>query len=217
MRVVGKIFAGIALSAVAFAGLSTPAQAANQNVIVDCVTTALSTAPVINVTLAPGDTLTLSGTSCNGAASYIPSDSITSVVFTSLTPSGAVPGPGPWVYTVRSDVAGGVYGSPTAVLLQVSLSSFPALGQYLYVTIIGSDSTPPGTPAAGPAPVTQQVGMPASMTCSTFVDKSLNWAGVPDGGWTSSWAQWVNGGKGGAVCTRTLTYSTTQMRWVLTA
>ena len=57
-----------------------------------------------------------------------------------------------------------------------------------------------------PADVLQQVGQVPGGTCAVRADARLNWAGVPDGHWAYSWAQWANGGAGGPVCTRTLFY-----------
>jgi hypothetical protein len=65
-----------------------------------------------------------------------------------------------------------------------------------------------------PQDVLQQVGRSA-MGCATFTDDSLNWAGVDGDGWGESWALWANGGNGGAVCTRTLTYSRSLNRWTV--
>jgi len=76
-----------------------------------------------------------------------------------------------------------------------------------YVDTSGSGATPP--------PVLQQFGMPSSGTCDASAPVMLNWGGVGSGGWGSSWAQWVNGGKGGAVCTRTLVYSNSASRWIV--
>jgi hypothetical protein len=67
----------------------------------------------------------------------------------------------------------------------------------------------------GPEPVLQQIGKTAAGTCLETAPESLNWAGVSSGGWGESWAQWVNGGNGGAVCTRTLIYNTAQSRWIV--
>jgi hypothetical protein len=67
----------------------------------------------------------------------------------------------------------------------------------------------------GPEPVLQQFGKTAAGTCLETAPESLNWAGVSSDGWGESWAQWVNGGNGGAVCTRTLIYSTAQSRWIV--
>lgn len=69
--------------------------------------------------------------------------------------------------------------------------------------------------ASSPAVVLQQYGKPTSGTCHSGDPEYLNWGGVPSGGWGESWAQWVSGGNGGAVCTRTLVYSTSQSRWTV--
>lgn len=78
-----------------------------------------------------------------------------------------------------------------------------------------SAPVPAPTTGLGPAPLFQQFGKPASGTCNEVAPQSLNWAGVAGGGWGDSWAQWVNGGKGGAVCTRTLIYSSTLSKWIV--
>ena len=66
-----------------------------------------------------------------------------------------------------------------------------------------------------PAPATQQFGKPASGTCDAAQPAGLDWAGVPSGGWANSWAEWMNSGTGGFVCTRTLVYSTALTTWVI--
>lgn len=60
--------------------------------------------------------------------------------------------------------------------------------------------------ADGPPEWLQQVGMPASGECTGIDDAALNRGGASAGGWGRSWAQWMNDGAGGAVCTRTLAY-----------
>jgi hypothetical protein len=72
-----------------------------------------------------------------------------------------------------------------------------------------------GNSSNSPAPVMQEFGKPASGTCDATQPSGLNWAGVASGGWANSWAQWMNGGTGGFVCSRTLVYSTTQSKWVV--
>lgn len=66
-----------------------------------------------------------------------------------------------------------------------------------------------------PSPIVQQFGKPASGTCDAAAPVTLNWGGAGSGGWGESWAQWVNGGKGGAVCTRTLVYSNNLGAWTV--
>jgi hypothetical protein len=72
-----------------------------------------------------------------------------------------------------------------------------------------------GSSSSSPLPVVQAFGKPASGTCDASQPAGLDWAGVPSGGWANSWAQWMNGGNGGFVCTRTLIYSATQAKWIL--
>lgn len=68
--------------------------------------------------------------------------------------------------------------------------------------------------SSAPAPLVQQFGRPTSGTCNAAAPKDLDWAGVASGGWGESWAWWMNGGKGGAVCNRVLAYSPRGM-WVV--
>ena len=76
---------------------------------------------------------------------------------------------------------------------------------------------PPETTSSGsgPATVIQQFGFPASGDCNAAAPAGLDWAGVPSGGWGSSWAEWMNDGRGGAVCTRTLVYRPGLDRWAI--
>ena len=67
----------------------------------------------------------------------------------------------------------------------------------------------------GPTPIIQQYGKQASGSCDAIAPESLNWSGVASGGWSESWALWMNGGTGGGVCTRMLVYDLSQAKWVL--
>ena len=69
-----------------------------------------------------------------------------------------------------------------------------------------------GSPS--PLPVLQQFGKPVVGLCADEAPKHTQLPGAPTGGWSESWAQWMNDGKGGAVCTRTLIYSPRGM-WVV--
>lgn len=80
------------------------------------------------------------------------------------------------------------------------------------------------TPAAGPAsqetagappPVLQQFGKEQGASCDTIAPASVNIGGAPAGGWGESWAQWMNNGLGGPVCTRTLFYSNSRGKWII--
>lgn len=79
----------------------------------------------------------------------------------------------------------------------------------------GSNSGSSDTSGSAPAPVMQQFGLPASGKCEDGYSDSMNWSGVGNGGWGISWAQWVNGGTGGAVCTRTVMYDTSTAKWTV--
>ena len=70
-----------------------------------------------------------------------------------------------------------------------------------------------GSPS--PDPILQQFGKPASGTCTDTAPPHTQLPGAPSGGWGESWAQWVNDGNGGAVCTRTLIYRTALSRWIV--
>ena len=50
----------------------------------------------------------------------------------------------------------------------------------------------------------QQVGVPASGDCNDVPSSVGHWRGAPTGGWSLSWAQWINDGTGGPVCHREL-------------
>ena len=76
----------------------------------------------------------------------------------------------------------------------------------------GGDASASTETRVGPADVIQQVGRPTS-GCENLALPLLDWAGVSSGRWKSSWAEWVNGGRGGSVCTRTLAYSTNTNAW----
>jgi hypothetical protein len=68
---------------------------------------------------------------------------------------------------------------------------------------------------SAPAPIFQEFGKPGSGTCDAAQPEGLNWANVSSGGWGQSWSHWMNGGLGGAVCTRTLVYSSSLSKWIV--
>jgi len=79
----------------------------------------------------------------------------------------------------------------------------------------GSGGSSSGTSNSTPQPVLQQFGKPSIGTCDAAQPEILNIGGAESGGWSESWAEWMNGGLGGAVCTRTLVYSNAQGRWTV--
>ena len=74
---------------------------------------------------------------------------------------------------------------------------------------------PPGDDSQRPPDVLQQLPRPANGSCTGIDDASYNWANVGSGGWAPSWAQWAQGGSGGDVCTRTLTYNSSKNHWMI--
>lgn len=69
------------------------------------------------------------------------------------------------------------------------------------------------TVVSGPGPHIQQFAMPGTGSCDEAQPEGLNWGGVSSGGWGESWAQWMNDGEGGEVCTRTLVYKASKAAW----
>jgi hypothetical protein len=113
-------------------------------------------------------------------------------------------------FTVAGEGSGRIYawtGTAAGALLAT-----------IYINASGTDTggdTTESASSSAPGPVMQEFGVPASGNCDAAAPITLNWAGVDGGGWSKSWAQWMNGGSGGAVCTRTLVYSTAQSKWIV--
>lgn len=79
------------------------------------------------------------------------------------------------------------------------------------VTVLAAADAGAGSP---PADVIQEFGLPDAGTCDGAAAANLDWAGVARGGWTVSWGEWMHGGTGGAVCSRTLHYDAGAGGWV---
>ena len=88
----------------------------------------------------------------------------------------------------------------------MGVPNFSTLAQLL----IDAQRPAPG----GPPPVLQQLPAPDTGSCDLAVT-TYDWGGSSSGGWSKSWAQWANGGTGGAVCTRTLVYSNALRHWIV--
>jgi hypothetical protein len=59
----------------------------------------------------------------------------------------------------------------------------------------------------------QQVGLPASGSCADVSSPVGHYPGFPFGGWSQSWAHWINNGTGGPVCTRELYFDQSAGEW----
>ena len=79
----------------------------------------------------------------------------------------------------------------------------------------GDDSGSSGASGSAPASEIQQFGLPASGNCEDGATEAMNWSGIGMDGWGISWAQWMNEGAGGAVCTRTVVYDTSTAKWTV--
>lgn len=162
-----------------------------------------------------------------------PNDQVTIVLGSQALCSVYVSGPGNLTgWTINSVSQNGVSSYFTSLTmgptLTITVGSAPAdiyttSGASRVTTIAtAAGSGGGGTPSGGssstqasmtPAPVIQQFGRPRSGTCGDAAPAALNWGGASSGGWGESWAQWANGGAGGAVCTRTLQYSNATGIW----
>lgn len=115
-------------------------------------------------------------------------------------------------YSIKSDTVDGVYSNVFRLYDGLVPVAFEI---YITVQVPRQPEPTSATPTSGPKPVLQQFGMTNGASCETTASPGLNWAGVRSGGWGHSWAQWMHGGQGGPVCTRTLVYSNAQGRWIL--
>lgn len=120
---------------------------------------------------------------------------------------------GPGTYTT-SGTTYTVPGLNPASTYRITLSAKNSRGWGLTTTLSvqGSGAEDPDqTPPA----IIQQVGLPVTGQCADVVGTRFGTQTPISGGWTASWARWMNDGLGGAVCTRMLAYSNAQGRWVL--
>ena len=117
----------------------------------------------------------------------------------------------------KTGVTGGASlpnGNATNLTLTAASGSFDIVGA-AGCNAFAADVTFGPVRSSGLPPVIQQFGKPASGTCDTAAPVTLNWGGAGSGGWGESWAQWMNNGNGGAVCTRTLVYSNNLGAWTV--
>ena len=156
---------------------------------------------VTTVDASAGRTLTVTNECTAGVVSAFIEDSVGGEISDNRIPAGQ---------TRNIDLTGGAvvtfyaYSSPGGTPTYTTLASS--------VTITGSSGPISGST---PPPILQQFGKPSSLTCDEVTPADLNWGGSSSGGWGESWAQWMNDGNGGAVCTRTLVYSTSQSKWMI--
>jgi hypothetical protein len=75
-------------------------------------------------------------------------------------------------------------------------------------------SAPVTSSTLGPWAPDQQVGLPATGSCTVVDQSQLTWGANILGGWKQSWAWWANNGNGGPVCSRDLVYNNSTGTWI---
>lgn len=153
--------------------------------------------------------LCASSVSAITCANELLGDGVTVAVI-SFTQGDGTYGVGSTVFVAAGSVTGPLTAG-TYTMVPFSSGSYTP-GTELLNVLIGGGSSASGETHFGPADEIQQVGQPAS-GCENLSLPLLDWAGVSSGGWAPSWAEWVNGGLGGPVCTRTLAFSTSGNAW----
>lgn len=78
-------------------------------------------------------------------------------------------------------------------------------------------STSSGDDPQTPKSILQQLPMGLEGSCTGIEDAHLAYGTGLSGGWSREWGEWANAHQGGWVCSRTLTYSNAERRWLLAA
>jgi hypothetical protein len=213
-------FGALVLVAASTLGLASPSHAATTFTRGegDCLSGSGETDGAPLTGIQAGDVLDITGvfTDCGllvvSQALVSSAASVTGTMSSGAFPTGTLTG-GDWLFFAP----GGTTFTSVSITLAGTgsgLVQLTGLGGPTMWSVSGSGGGGSAS-ASAPAPILQQFGKPASSTCDSVAPTSLNWSGVASGGWSESWAQWMNGGNGGAVCTRTLTYSTSQSKWIV--
>lgn len=215
-RILGVIGTAAVLLTVGLAGAPL-ASAADRTLAITCGNGSEAT-PTITPGLVVGDTFTITYPTTGTVCQYMGVNfdgTIGSPLFL-LTPVSGVTGApliNGYVYTLN--------GSGTVVL---SVSRAIAEGSFIvdigattglsggYMPLQGAV---PGDGSQNPSDLLQQTGVPASGSCADVTDTAFRYGTSVSGGWGKSWANWINPGIGGAVCTRTLRYSNSLSAWVV--
>lgn len=214
-RIVTSALAAVTLS-VAAVGFAAPASATQTENLADC--NASLNGAQINVTA--GQDLLIRFTTCTTSSATLrigttsnPSTSTAVIGGAEFRVQGS-PNPNPVPWTIEGFGQGSV-GSPLPVGSYTVFFTSPNNLQASFAVTVASPAPDPApaSSGSGPASVIQQFGKPATGSCDANQPEGLDWAGVPAGGWAESWAEWMNGGAGGAVCTRTLVHRSGALGW----
>jgi hypothetical protein len=221
-----SMLAAAALTVGALVLAAAPAQAATYtvNVVVAANCSATSSLNLPGV-LAPGDVIVFNpsgpgvGPGVCGIRVAPPSGNLTGWTYTSNSVTTSLSTFSGQIHTLMTSSSFSFEaGSVTATISSYNGNSFSSVTTIATWSLAGGGFTSGSSSSSsstdlGPAPVVQQFGTPTSGTCADAAPVTLNWGGASSGGWSESWAQWMNGGAGGAVCTRTLQYSGSSGRW----
>ena len=134
--------------------------------------------------------------------------------FGGARPNGAgIIGPG----TIQINLPAGFFTAPSVIgsttFQAYAIESFSAIVRTNFELTVAEAATEPESDLAIVNPLLQQVGLPGSGDCEQVDDSDLGWGTGLSGGWGKSWAQWVNGGMGGPVCTRAFVFQRGVQRW----
>jgi hypothetical protein len=217
-----------ATASLAVAALMTSAAPANAatytvDVVVAANCSATSSLNLPGV-LAPGDVIVFNpsgpgvGPGVCGIRVAAPSGNLTGWTYTSSGSTTNLSGFTGQIHTLMSSSSFSfVAGSVAATTASYNGNTFTNVTTIATWSLSGggftSSTASPAVAGATPTPIIQQFGRPRSGTCGDAAPAALNWGGASSGGWGESWAQWANGGAGGAVCTRTLQYSNATGIW----
>lgn len=207
---VRRIIGACAILLLAFGFLIGNSAVAHAQVVANC-TTALSGQ---TFTLSPGATITLEYTSCSDASGVYLDNSLsatgpwlTSQAFGSGSSATTISGTGAWWTRLTAGAAD--EGLTRTLFL---MHNYTTVASY---TVSITSAPSPSSALDHPQPIMQQFGHATGRSCEQDAPIGLNWSDVAAGGWGMSWAQWVNDGAGGSVCTRTLVYDADLGAWTL--
>ena len=215
MNVTRKISAG-AIAALSIAGAcvmaAAPAQAAAQTITTDC-----STGDAIHIYARPGDTITIVMTSPDCTDIWNLGQVTTGALHYESTPN-----PGDYTpdYSYQSGevepdwyVTNSASPTTTVTTLLATQGASPGValspgdqisvieGSNFNAAVIWEGLEAPAAGGSTPPPWFQSHGrIGANDTC--------------EAGWSSSWAQWPNGGTGGFVCNRVVAYDSASGTWI---
>ncbi len=193
MRVRSVVMAVSAAAVVAATSIAVApsVSAAEIAIAVDCDNVPITT--TVEIAVRQGDTLRFDGTGQCDYADVSLGPVLGPRLFVNPADQG---GPGPYIFTIRSDAPPGAYGSADDWALSVSdlysgtycpVALVPC-GSSFFITVTAA----PGGVGETPIPMwVQGYGRPtADAPCRE--------------GWDPSWAQWPNHGTGGFVCHRSI-------------